>query len=277
MPEMALFVGVRDFQIGDRGLAVRAPVNHVLAAVDQPFFVEADEDFANGGGKASVEREALARPVAACTQADHLALDGVARFGFELPNALFKFFAAQFAVIDSFLGELARHHHLGGDAGVIGSWKPQGVFSKHPMPADGNVDLGVFEHVADVQRAGHVGRWNNQRKHRAGPRLAGAEDPGIDPPPSPLRLEPLGLVDFLNLHGGTIYDNRGAGRAEKERLGRTGPRPASVGYSACSVCPTLSTARKASCGISTRPTRFMRFLPSFCFSKSLRLRVMSPP
>ena len=36
-------------------------------------------------------------------------------------------------------------------------------------------------------------------------------------------------------------------------------------------------ARKASCGISTEPTCFMRFLPAFCFSRSLRLRVMSPP
>ena len=41
--------------------------------------------------------------------------------------------------------------------------------------------------------------------------------------------------------------------------------------------PTLSTARKASCGISTWPTCFMRRLPSFCFSRSLRLRVTSPP
>ena len=40
---------------------------------------------------------------------------------------------------------------------------------------------------------------------------------------------------------------------------------------------TCSTARNASCGISTEPTCFMRFLPAFCFSSSLRLRVTSPP
>ena len=38
-----------------------------------------------------------------------------------------------------------------------------------------------------------------------------------------------------------------------------------------------SAAMKASCGTSTRPTIFIRFLPSFCFSRSLRLRLMSPP
>ena len=39
----------------------------------------------------------------------------------------------------------------------------------------------------------------------------------------------------------------------------------------------LRTAMKASCGNSTLPTCFIRFLPSFCFSSSLRLRVISPP
>ena len=43
-----------------------------------------------------------------------------------------------------------------------------------------------------------------------------------------------------------------------------------------SVSPE-SAAMNASWGTSTRPTIFMRFLPSFCFSSSLRLRVMSPP
>ncbi len=41
--------------------------------------------------------------------------------------------------------------------------------------------------------------------------------------------------------------------------------------------PTRSTARNASCGISTVPTCFIRFFPSFCFSRSFRFREMSPP
>src|SRR4029079_12302201 len=36
---------------------------------------------------------------------------------------------------------------------------------------------------------------------------------------------------------------------------------------------TCRMARNASCGISTEPTCFMRFLPAFCFSKSFLLRV----
>src|SRR5438445_12292556 len=40
---------------------------------------------------------------------------------------------------------------------------------------------------------------------------------------------------------------------------------------------TFSAAIKASCGISTLPNCRIFFLPSFCFSRSFRLRVMSPP
>ena len=41
--------------------------------------------------------------------------------------------------------------------------------------------------------------------------------------------------------------------------------------------PVDKAAMKASCGTSTLPTIFIRFLPSFCFSSSLRLREISPP
>src|SRR3978361_523507 len=39
----------------------------------------------------------------------------------------------------------------------------------------------------------------------------------------------------------------------------------------------FNAARKADCGISTLPNWRIRFLPSFCFSSSFRLREMSPP
>jgi len=42
-------------------------------------------------------------------------------------------------------------------------------------------------------------------------------------------------------------------------------------------CSVDSAATKASWGTSTRPMTFIRRLPSFCRSSSLRLRVMSPP
>jgi len=39
----------------------------------------------------------------------------------------------------------------------------------------------------------------------------------------------------------------------------------------------FSTSMNASCGMFTLPMDFIRFLPSFCFSSSLRLRETSPP
>ena len=43
------------------------------------------------------------------------------------------------------------------------------------------------------------------------------------------------------------------------------------------LLPLESTAKNASCGTSTVPNCFIRSFPFFCFSNSLRLRVMSPP
>ena len=43
------------------------------------------------------------------------------------------------------------------------------------------------------------------------------------------------------------------------------------------LSPIFRASMKAACGMSTLPNWRMRFLPSFCFSSSLRLRVTSPP
>jgi hypothetical protein len=71
--------------------------------------------------------------------------------------------------------------------------------------------------------------------------------------------------------------------AERRKIavgGRDEPRSCATPWDPGSYVSEASVERaamKASWGTSTRPTIFIRFLPSFCFSRSLRLRVMSPP
>ncbi len=63
-----------------------------------------------------------------------------------------------------------------------------------------------------------------------------------------------------------------ASSARRRRPGRGIARTCRQPFS-----PSSSTARNASWGTSIRPTCFIRCLPRFCCSSSLRLRVMSPP
>ena len=155
------------FEIGQRGLAAGTPVHHVLAAIDQALFVQAHEGFAHRAREPGIEREALAGPIAAVAGALHLPFDDAAVLFFPLPDALFELLAAQVALVQAFLFELALHHHLGGDAGVIGARQPQRVVAAHAMPADRDIDVGVLEHVAHVERAGDVGRRDDQREDAA--------------------------------------------------------------------------------------------------------------
>ena len=67
--------------------------------------------------------------------------------------------------------------------------------------------------------------------------------------------------------------DRGVGsRRRRRRPG--GRRNGRIRFHQVSVC---RMERNAAWGIWTRPTFFMRFFPSFCFSRSFRFRLTSPP
>jgi phosphatidylethanolamine-binding protein (PEBP) family uncharacterized protein len=105
------------------------------------------------------------------------------------------------------------------------------------------------------------------------------------------------LVNGKNSRGTIAYTGRPAGRPRSRATAqgnrRPQPRPGEPrrALSARALAPTrvdggrqrathtstFSAAMNASCGMSTLPNWRMRFLPSFCLSKSLRLRVTSPP
>ncbi len=85
------------------------------------------------------------------------------------------------------------------------------------------------------------------------------------------------LVDRGLVEGATsVGDQRVHDTDRDQPAGGHLPHPCLTHFLA-PVSSVDSAAMKASWGTSTRPTIFIRFLPSFCFSNSLRLRVMSPP
>ena len=80
----------------------------------------------------------------------------------------------------------------------------------------------------------------------------------------------LGGVGLAGLDGG---DGLGLGGAA---LGEAGARRGDGGGRAGQLS-IFSALMNASCGISTLPNWRIFFLPAFCLSRSLRLRVASPP
>jgi hypothetical protein len=65
-------------------------------------------------------------------------------------------------------------------------------------------------------------------------------------------------------------------RRAKRLTKKRNRRPRSFDYVA-QRSSIFNAAINADCGISTSPNWRIRFLPSFCLSRSLRLRLMSPP
>ena len=77
---------------------------------------------------------------------------------------------------------------------MIGAWKVQGIVAEHAVPADQDIDLAVIQHVANVQRAGDIGRRNDDGKNGAGGARVGTVKLLIDPGSGPVRLDQLGIV-----------------------------------------------------------------------------------
>src|SRR3989304_854021 len=113
--------------------------------------------------------------------------------------------------------------------------------------------------IADLQGRNHGARRNLERLHDKGANEQRQEERHADR----FRIFAEGRLTLdilLGVHGGLLFDFAQFIYDHKSLPNQT-----------------FKAARKASWGISTLPTCFMRFFPSFCRSSSLRLRVMSPP
>ena len=80
-----------------------------------------------------------------------------------------------------------------------------------------NIPASEARRVADVKGAGDVWGRNDKGEGRSG--AGDLEDALVDPPLGPMRLKPLRLIDFFELHGG---DTNIAWRSRRAPDGRIG-------------------------------------------------------
>ena len=106
---------------------------------------------------------------------------------------------AHVGALDALALELALDHHLGGDAGMVHADHPERVLALQPGVADEDVLERVVERVADMERAGDVGRRDDDGEGLGlGP--LGAEQALLLPMGIPARFD-LGGVEGLGQFG----------------------------------------------------------------------------
>ena len=188
------------FQIGNRGLQLRIPVHQPFVAIEQFLVVELNEHLEHGLVEAVVHGETLVLPIARRAQPPELAGDGAAGFGLPFPHLGFERRAAHGGTAGLLgFGQLAFHHHLGGDAGVISADNPARIAAIQPVPADQQILQRVVERVADVQAARDVRRRDDDGE-RLGIR-AGRPEAGVVFPMGIPTLFKAGRVENLVDHG----------------------------------------------------------------------------
>ena len=155
---MAAFFLGNDLQVGDGGVQLRIPVDQTIAAVDQPVLMQAYEYFLYRVGKALVHGKALPRPVRGGSQSAELAGNVAAGVLFPIPDFFYELSAAQVVAGQALFIQLSLHHHLSGDAGMIGADLPECIVALHSMVANQGIHNAFLEAVAHMQAAGDIGR-----------------------------------------------------------------------------------------------------------------------
>ena len=158
---------VFDFEVADGAFAAGAPVDEVVAAVYEVVVIEADKGFEDGVAEAVVEGEAFAGPVAGDAHAALLATDLAVIFVFPGPDFLEEAFTAEVVAGGFALGEFAFDDVLGGDASVICAGNPEGGAAGHTIVADEHILDSAGGGVAEVERAGNVGRRHGDDEGRS--------------------------------------------------------------------------------------------------------------
>ena len=197
--EVAVFLFVDYFFIAEGCKANGIPVHHTCAPVNQAFAIKINENIDYGIVQGRLHGKARAIPVAAGAEFLELFQDDTAVFMGPLPGVFKKLLAGEVALADTFFGQHAHHLSFGGNARVVGSRNPAGIFPFHARLANQHILDGIVEHVAHVQNAGDIGRRYDDG---IGFALIGnrAEQTLVHPVLIPFVFYPAGIVCFVGFH-----------------------------------------------------------------------------
>ena len=198
MPEPARFLARFHFQVADRGAQPRVPIDQPLVAIQQPLAVELDEHLDHRGREVRIHREPLVGPVHRTAEPAELRGDLPAALGLPRPYFVDERLTAEVGALHALLRQVSLDHHLRRDARMVGADHPARVLALQPRVADQDVLQCVVERVADVERAGDVGRRVDDRPRFSAGAL-GAEQAVRFPMRVPARFDRGGVESLGQL------------------------------------------------------------------------------
>ena len=248
VPEVTLLLLIHHLRIGNRGLALRAPVHNPAPLVDPALLMHFDEDFRDRPVAALVHREPLPVPVTRRTQLLQLRHNPVAIHVAPLPALFEEPLAAEVRLRDPLLLQLIDHLHLSRDRGVVRARLPQCLIPLHPAKPDNNILHRLVQSMPHVQLPRDIRRRDHNRErllavvhHRMKIFL-------ILPVPIDPVLNPARIIHLIQLSAHTILP---AAAARSPLLCRSAACGTPVPHPAASVHPVKRTPT----GALKRPLR----------------------
>ena len=194
---MTLCLFVLYFHVRKRGLATGAPIDDVVAAINEPFFVEPDKNFTHRPGKPGIHGKTFPGPVTGAAQPLQLFDDSSARLLFPLPYPFNEGFSSQGLRSEPFFRELPFNDVLRRYSRVVHAGQPERVIPAHPLVSRGNVLERVVQGVTHVQHTRHVGRWYDYTEWRFFGNALCPEITFFQPEAVPFPFDRIWLVDLI--------------------------------------------------------------------------------
>ena len=188
-PEVAVFVFVLNFDIGEGGLMLRAEIDEFFAAVDHAVVPHFLEGFVNAGDNVFIESKSQVGPGAGGAEGANLEFHVAALLFDKVPDAGVEFIAIKFEAGVAFFFKGAFVDDPGLEAGVVGTRDIPGRLTAKTIITSQGIFEGDGEAVTDMEVAVRVRRGHDDRIAVVGVAFGAVDDRGF-------RLESAGSLPF---------------------------------------------------------------------------------